>query len=104
MEVDDKLEKFIIRSVCFILTLIVLLIDHNQYKKIKKSEDSITKIQETMYLDWKLERIEKKLKAPRKPLNLPITDPHEQYAQQWWKILFGEDKRIFKSEMGIDDE
>ena len=82
MEVDDKLEKFIIRSVCLILTLIVLLIDYNQYKKIKKSEESITKIQETMYLDWKLERIERKLKAPHKPLDLTISDPHEQYAKR----------------------
>ena len=98
MEVDDKVEKFIIRSVCLILTLIVLLIDYNQYKKIKKSEESITKIQETMYLDWKLERIEKKLKAPHKPLDFPISESHEQYAQQLWQIIFGEDKQIFKGE------
>ena len=82
MNVGDKVEKFLLRSACVIFMLIVLAIDYDQYVRIKKSEESIIKIQEALCLEWKLERLEKKLKAPHQPLDLPIIDQHEEYTKK----------------------
>ena len=59
-----KTEKFILRTICILLILTILLINHNQYERIKKCESDITCIQEVLYMDWEIERLEKKLLSP----------------------------------------
>ena len=64
-------EKFLLRSICSILMLIILIMDHNQYERINDCEKSILEILQIIRLDIELERFKDEILNPDLPPLFP---------------------------------
>ncbi len=69
------IEKFLLRSMCSILMLIILIMDYNQYEKINNCEKSILEILQIIRLDIELERFKDEILNPDLPPLFPLPLP-----------------------------
>ena len=66
------IEKFLLRSICVILALIILITDHDQYEKINQCEKLDREILQMIKLNIELERFKDEILTPDLPPLFPF--------------------------------